>query len=161
MYVNIQCTLPTQGNVDTSLFDYHACYVTWDRKDLLIICIFVFIRHVSIHRYEETFIETSYSYLQDEIEYKWKYVIRLIGSLFFFTYMIRYPCNIRKQRFTELKEVTFQLGNGEQFELMKFVLLDMWTVENNNFAYEVNKYFGRLNILMYLLIHFLSILFTL
>lgn len=75
--------------------------------------------------------------------------------------MIRYPCNIRKQRFTELKEVTFQLGNGEQFELMKFVLLDMWTVENNNFAYEVNKYFGRLNILMYLLIHFLSILFTL
>lgn len=83
VYVNIQCILPTQGNVDTSLFDYHACYVTWDRKDLLIICIFVFIRHVSIHRYGETFIETSCSYLQDEIEYKWKYVIRLIGSLFF------------------------------------------------------------------------------
>lgn len=70
---------------------------------------------------------------------------------FFFTYMIRYPCNIRKQRFTELKEVTFQLGNGEQFELIKFVLLDMWAVENNNFAYEVDKYFERLNILMYLL----------
>lgn len=111
VYVNIQCILPTQGNVDTSLFDYHACYVTWDRKDLLIICIFVFIRHVSIHRYGETFIETSCSYLQDEIEYKWKYVIRLIGSLFF--YMIRYPCNIRKQRFTELKEITFQLESSE------------------------------------------------
>lgn len=113
VYINIQCILPTQENVDTSLFDYHACYVTWDRKDLLIICIFVFIRHVSIHRYEETFIETSCSYLQDEIEYKWKHVIRLIGSLFFFYDKIF----LQYSEATELKEVTFQLENSEQFKL--------------------------------------------
>lgn len=77
--VRTQCVPPTQENVDTSLFDYHACCVTWDRKGFLIIpsCSFDTYpftdatKRLSKHRVR---------IVQGEIEYKQEYVAGLIAS---------------------------------------------------------------------------------
>lgn len=57
-----------------------SCMLRYTRQEGPFNNTFVFVRHVSVYKCVETFIETSCPCLRDEIEYKWKYVAWLIGE---------------------------------------------------------------------------------